>query len=196
VSVPASLRGPWVAVLADRYGYVYESVSDARENVDDPDGGVAIAVVRGTALPSTAAGDCRPRLPGSWHCGDRAYELEGVYLDDPDDPSVGAADRFDQAQAMAAGLNQAAAVEEFRRVRHGDVAAGWDAELCKAAWKLAEATDRAYPKASAGPEEFRCICDPSDLFDPPDPQPRAVAGCPAHRARRAAQQFSEQHRTA
>lgn len=39
-------------------------------------------------------------------------------------------------------------------------------------------------------DPFRCICDPDDLFEPPDPRPRAVEGCPAHRARRAAQQFA------
>ncbi len=38
---------------------------------------------------------------------------------------------------------------------------------------------------------FRCSCDPADLFDPPDPRPRAVQGCAAHRARRAAQLFIE-----
>lgn len=38
-------------------------------------------------------------------------------------------------------------------------------------------------------DPFRCICDPDDIFDPPDPRPRAVEGCPAHRARRVAQQF-------
>jgi hypothetical protein len=36
---------------------------------------------------------------------------------------------------------------------------------------------------------FRCICDPDDIFDPPDPRPVAVEGCPAHQARYAAQQF-------
>lgn len=36
-------------------------------------------------------------------------------------------------------------------------------------------------------DEFRCICDPDDLFEPPDPRPVAVEGCPAHRFRRAAQ---------
>jgi hypothetical protein len=41
------------------------------------------------------------------------------------------------------------------------------------------------------PDEFRCICDPTDVFDPPDPTPRAVEGCPAHRARRAYQQAAE-----
>lgn len=43
------------------------------------------------------------------------------------------------------------------------------------------------------PDEYRCICDPNDLFDPPRPTPRAVDGCPAHRARRAAQQLAERH---
>ena len=38
--------------------------------------------------------------------------------------------------------------------------------------------------------EFRCICDPDDIFDPPDPRPVAVEGCPAHRFRRLAQQFA------
>lgn len=41
-------------------------------------------------------------------------------------------------------------------------------------------------------EKFRCICDPDDIFDPPDPRPVAVEGCPAHRFRRAAQQFALQ----
>lgn len=38
-------------------------------------------------------------------------------------------------------------------------------------------------------DPFRCICDPDDLFEPPDPMPRAVEGCPAHRARWIAQQW-------
>ena len=41
----------------------------------------------------------------------------------------------------------------------------------------------------ACPPELQCICDPTDIFDPPDPRPVAVEGCPAHKARRAAQQF-------
>jgi hypothetical protein len=40
------------------------------------------------------------------------------------------------------------------------------------------------------PDPFRCICDPADVFDPPDPTPRAVAGCPAHRARRVYQRWA------
>lgn len=38
-------------------------------------------------------------------------------------------------------------------------------------------------------DPFRCICDPDVIFEPPDPKPVAVEGCPAHQARRAAQQF-------
>jgi len=40
-------------------------------------------------------------------------------------------------------------------------------------------------------DRFRCICDPNDVFEPPDPTPRAVEGCPAHRARRAYQRWAE-----
>jgi hypothetical protein len=41
-------------------------------------------------------------------------------------------------------------------------------------------------------DKFRCICDPDDIFEPPDPRPVAVEGCPAHRFRRAAQQMALQ----
>lgn len=40
--------------------------------------------------------------------------------------------------------------------------------------------------------EYRCICDPDDIFEPPDPRPVAVEGCPAHRFRRAAQLLARQ----
>ncbi|GAA0720054.1 hypothetical protein GCM10010199_25210 [Dactylosporangium roseum] len=40
------------------------------------------------------------------------------------------------------------------------------------------------------PDQFRCICDPADVFDPPDPTPRAVEGCPAHRVRRVYQRWA------
>jgi hypothetical protein len=33
-------------------------------------------------------------------------------------------------------------------------------------------------------DQFRCICDPDRLFEPGDPRPVAVEGCPAHRSRR------------
>jgi hypothetical protein len=44
-----------------------------------------------------------------------------------------------------------------------------------------------YEALAADP--FRCICDPDDIFDPPDPTPRAVEGCPAHRGRYVAQNW-------
>jgi len=34
---------------------------------------------------------------------------------------------------------------------------------------------------------YRCICDSTVLFEPPDPRPVAVEGCPAHRGRRTVQ---------
>jgi len=37
-------------------------------------------------------------------------------------------------------------------------------------------------------DEFRCICDLTVLFEPPNPTPLAVEGCPAHRLRRSIQQ--------
>jgi hypothetical protein len=99
------LRGPWQAFIADRDGFVYDSVADALENIDDPDDEIRITVVRGSARPNDRSGD-RLRLPGSSFCGDKAYELDDVYLAD-DDESVSATARFAQALAMAAGLNAA-----------------------------------------------------------------------------------------
>lgn len=103
-----ALAGPWLAVLSDRYGFVYDCVEDARESAED--GEVSISVVRDSAMPSDRGGTTGVllRLPGSYHSGDKAYELDDVYLDDPDDQSIAAAARFEQAKAMAAGLNAAA----------------------------------------------------------------------------------------
>lgn len=105
-----ALRGPWQAVLSDRYGFVYTDADDARENAEDEDEELTVSVVRGTAAPADRGG-CRMRLPGSNQCGDEAYAIE-AFLDD-DDPSVGAEVRLIQAQAMAAGLNAAAAPTAF-----------------------------------------------------------------------------------
>jgi hypothetical protein len=107
MSAAEHLTGPWMAVLNDCYGFVYESVADARENAEDPDGDAfQISVRRGTAAATRPAGD-RSRLPGSYHEGDLAYELDDVWLTDEDEPSIAAEARFAQAQAMAAGLNAA-----------------------------------------------------------------------------------------
>lgn len=100
------LKGPWIAVLADRYGFVYESLADALENAEDPEFETfEISVRRGTAAVIKPAG-VRSRLPGSYSCGDLAYEIDDVYLNDDDD-SVGGEARYEQAKAMAAGLNAA-----------------------------------------------------------------------------------------
>lgn len=109
-----ALCGPWQAVLADRHGFVYNSVTDAVENVEDPYEEVTVTVVRGTALPTDRDGTtgCRLRLPRSYNSGDVAYEIDDVCLVDADDPSVEAEARWVQAQAMAAGLNAAGAVTQ------------------------------------------------------------------------------------
>lgn len=44
------------------------------------------------------------------------------------------------------------------------------------------------------PLQFACLCDPSDVFEPPDPKPRVVAGCPSHKARGAYQRFVDKQR--
>jgi hypothetical protein len=102
------LRGPWLAVLADRDGFVYESIDEARENFDEADE-FRVSIVRGTAMPSKPLDeDDTPRLPGSYSSGDQIFELDYLYLDGDGDLSVSAGARFAQAQAMAAGLNAAA----------------------------------------------------------------------------------------
>lgn len=54
----------------------------------------------------------------------------------------------------------------------------------------ATVSDETAAQILARAEQFRCICDPNVLFDPPDPRPVAVEGCPAHVARRSAQQLT------
>lgn len=104
------IRGPWLAVLTDSHGFVYSNFDVALEELgEDHDDEMTIAVVRGTALPvEQDPGDGSVlRMPGSYSTGDMVFELDDVWLVDPDDNSVGAAARYAQAQAMAAGLNAA-----------------------------------------------------------------------------------------
>jgi hypothetical protein len=42
--------------------------------------------------------------------------------------------------------------------------------------------------------QHACLCDPSDVFEPPDPTPRVVASCPSHQARRAYQRYVDEQR--
>lgn len=99
-----ALRGPWVAVITDSHGEVYPDLATAVLEMG-AEGSVDIAVVRGTAAPDPnviGAG-----MPGSYASGDVLYEIEDVYLDDPDDPSVGAEHRWEQARTVADALNAA-----------------------------------------------------------------------------------------
>jgi hypothetical protein len=95
---------PWVAVLADLDGTVYPTVEEAIKHLGE-DGEVQISVVRGTAAPTGHDGGLLS-MPGSWHLGDVACDTD-AYLVDPDDESIGARARYEQAKAMAAGLNAA-----------------------------------------------------------------------------------------
>lgn len=116
-----AIRGLWVAVLADRHGFVYDSVADAYEN-SGPEEEHRIAVVRGTAMPNNRSGD-RPRMPGTTRSGDTVFELDDVYLDGDGDESTGAVARLAQAQAMAAGLNAAAQGVDEARLHDVDILA-------------------------------------------------------------------------
>jgi hypothetical protein len=98
------LRGPWQAVLAEEDGTVYPTVEEAIEYLGH-DGEVQISVVRGTAAPTGHDGTLA-RLPGTVNAGDVACETD-AYLVDEDDESLGAHARFEQAKAMADGLNAA-----------------------------------------------------------------------------------------
>lgn len=90
-----ALAGNWQAVLADSYGEVM-TWDDFSSNGLDPDE-VRIHIVRGTAAP-----DEDGQLPGSYQPADRLVEFE--YMEDMEEVEA----RWVQAQAMAAGLNQAA----------------------------------------------------------------------------------------
>jgi hypothetical protein len=101
------MGGPWLPVLADDDGFVYPTVKDAVEALGEGEE-VRISVVRGTATPTDRNGTTGVllRLPGSYHAGDVACDVE-AFLVDPDDESTGAHARYEQAKAMAAGLNAA-----------------------------------------------------------------------------------------
>ncbi|MEV2239465.1 hypothetical protein [Micromonospora sp. NPDC049891] len=101
-----SNNSPWIAYLASPDGWVYQSAEDAAEDLG-PEEEVRIGVARGTAAPTERDGGLR--LPGTYQSGDQVFEFE-TYIDGEGDESQSAAVRFAQAQAMAAGLNAAAAV--------------------------------------------------------------------------------------
>ncbi len=106
-----ALTGPWTAVLADRHGFVYATFALALDDLGaDHDEEMEISVRRGSAAPVEQHGNLRN--PGSYSSGDLAYELDDVWLVDPDDPSIGAEARYAQAVAMATGLNMAATKQD------------------------------------------------------------------------------------
>lgn len=90
--ISEALRGPWIAVLSDNYGHLYEP-----EDLTDEDE-VEVSVVRGTAAPVDG------RCPGTYHSGDVLYEHDGYWVDE-DDASVSLKTRWEQAQAVAQALN-------------------------------------------------------------------------------------------
>lgn len=108
-SSPA-LAGPWTAVLADDSNYVYPTVQDALDALG-AEATVSISVVRGSALPANV--DCAmgglPRRPEQPNPADIAYDIECYLVAEGEDEPANAAHRYEQALAMAAGLNAAAA---------------------------------------------------------------------------------------
>jgi hypothetical protein len=92
VEISEALRGPWVAVLADHYGFLLEP-----EEITEDDE-VEVSVVRDTAVP---VGN---RCPGSHRSGDVLFEHDGYWVDEDDD-SISLRTRWEQAQAVAAALN-------------------------------------------------------------------------------------------
>lgn len=108
------LRGPWLAVLANR-GDVYPTFEMAAEMLPD-DAEMDISIVRGSALPvdnEDGEGMREARTSVNYDVGDIAMETD-AWLVDPDDDSCGAEARYAQAQAMAEGLNAAASRGETR----------------------------------------------------------------------------------
>lgn len=98
---PKAITGPWQTAILDGFGTSQPDITTVRTLHGD-DTGVDIAVIRtSTASDYTAA---RAII------GDVAAEQIECWLDEPDDESINADTRWDQARAMAAGLNLAAAL--------------------------------------------------------------------------------------
>jgi hypothetical protein len=111
------LAGPWVAVLSDRLRYVYPSAGFAAACLAKG-ALVDIAIVRGTALPAEVGGGVLRRRPQTWALHDVAYEMPALLSDNPADCTT-AACRYEQARAMAAGLNARGALVEAAQLVGG-----------------------------------------------------------------------------
>ncbi|MEU8821831.1 hypothetical protein [Actinoplanes sp. NPDC048796] len=107
--------GLWQAFLLDESGWVAESAADLLEE-HGPECTVTIGIYRDSALPVKQTGDDElSRTPTSRFTEDVAAEWELDLVDD-DGETDHIADKVKQAQAMAAGLNIAAANQgEYNR---------------------------------------------------------------------------------
>ncbi|MEU4640870.1 hypothetical protein [Micromonospora sp. NPDC023814] len=104
-AITEALRGPWLAVLADRTGAVYPTYAEAAKVLFD-DTEMTIQVVRDSAEPVDDEDAEGMRLPQQYFAGDLIFEID-AFLVDEEDPALGAKARYAQAQAMADGLNAA-----------------------------------------------------------------------------------------
>lgn len=92
----------WIPVMANAHGFTYATAAEARES-DETD--VTISIVRGSAAP--IGGGRLGRLPGTYRSGDIAHEWDVELDHGTDDDPISLETRWEQAQAMAAGLNAA-----------------------------------------------------------------------------------------
>lgn len=103
ISDAEALRGPWLAVLAWRDGYV--CTWDDLDRDDAEPGDVRIQIVRATATPTDRDNDGLLRLARTHRPTDLLVEWDGEDFASLDEIRA----LWAQAQAMVAGLNAAAA---------------------------------------------------------------------------------------
>lgn len=94
-----ALTGPWEAVIADRYGFVFDAQDIQEEDELDSDDLPQVVIVRRSATPAGPDADGDRRLPGTYNAEDRAAEWDGF------GNGAELLARWAQAEAMAAGLN-------------------------------------------------------------------------------------------
>lgn len=104
------LVGPWRAVLADDQNYIYPDLETAIDSLGIDDTEMSVAIVRaGILLPALAEPGGLPRLPEWPQPVDVAYQANCYLVAESEDEPLNADRLYVQAQAMAAGLNAAAA---------------------------------------------------------------------------------------
>jgi hypothetical protein len=129
------LRGPWVAVLADDHGYVYDSVEAALDEVSEDDWAY-ISVRRDTALPvpEDNVEGAALRLPGICKSGDEVFIIS-LYFGDDGDPATGCVAAFTTRMQTATADEVHAA--ELAWLAPGNLAAAHRAVLADAEARLA-----------------------------------------------------------